>query len=205
MSKRSGRRAPATGSKGGSHGGPELTEPRADPGPAPPSTARGGRGLQGRAGLRSAAPLARPPDHTWRGPHANAAEPELLNTRAPSPSSVPAGSLGGRVRIAEAGRMWTLELDPESPASAEPQPPVCAATRQDQALKHSRRGLSTCPVRAAGGSAPLTHCPSAQRAVNPGPSPALTAGRRQTRRWRGRVRGCLSLQGVSGEPLLLLL
>ena len=162
---------PTTGNAGGSHGGPELTEP------------------QGRAGLRSAVPLARPPDHTCGGPRANAAEPELLNTRAPVLSSVPAGSLGGRVRVADAGRMWTLELDPESPASAEPQPPVCAVTRQDQALKHSPRGLSTCPVRAGGGSASLTHCPSAQRAVNPGPRPALTPGRRQTRRWRGRVRG----------------
>lgn len=44
---------------------------------------------------------------------------------------------------------------------AEPQPPVHAASRQGQAPRHSPSGLSTCPVRVGGGSAPLTHCPSA--------------------------------------------
>ena len=102
---------PMTGNSGGSHGGPELTEPRANPGPAPPSTARGKRGGP-RAERGSGA------QRHWPGLLATHAEDHAPTPPSPSFSTpvrpsrpVPAGSLGGRVRIAEAGRMWTLELD----------------------------------------------------------------------------------------------
>ena len=84
------KRPPTTGKKGGSHGGPELTEQRADPGPAQPSPARGTLG--GCRAERDSETRCHWPglltkhgeDHWSTLAGANTAEPELLNSVLPS-------------------------------------------------------------------------------------------------------------------------
>ena len=80
----------AAGSKAGRHGGPELTEHRADPGPAPRSTAGGTLGgcrVERDSETRRRWP-GLPTKHgedRWSAlPGANIAEPELLSSVPPS-------------------------------------------------------------------------------------------------------------------------
>lgn len=185
----------AAGSKAGRHGGPELTEHRADPGPAPRSTAGATRGAarwsetqkRGAAGQAS-----RPNMERTAGQHSQAPTSPSLSFSAacPHPVLCPCRLLGGQGKDHGSETHVDFGVRPGvTRRRAEPQAPVYAASRRGQAPKHSPSRLSTCPMRVGGGSTPLTHCPSAhwhhQRrrhgAVNPGPSPALTPGRGQTR------------------------